>query len=180
MDDFIIRTKRDIPSVEIISSERAIITLQQDIPRPLMVEIIRAQVESLKERMGKGLKNIRYEIFKKEIGSEIRSLRRRKIMQVINGTGILVHTNLGRAPLSDNLVEKFMSHLTGYNNLEYDISSGKRGKRGDVAEKYLAFLSRAEAGTIVNNNAAAIFLILNTLANKKKVIISRGELVQIG
>ncbi len=105
---------------------------------------------------------------------------RRKIRRVINGTGILVHTNLGRAPLSEKLFDNIKEHITGYGNLEFETDSGKRSHRGEMAERYLSLLSGAESAAIVNNNAAALFLLLNTLANKKGVIISRGELVQIG
>ena len=86
----------------------------------------------------------------------------KKIGKVINGAGILVHTNLGRAPLSDELFDTIKGQVTGYGNLEFDVASGKRGKRGELAEKYLAMVTGAEAGTIVNNNAAALFIILNT------------------
>jgi L-seryl-tRNA(Ser) seleniumtransferase len=103
-----------------------------------------------------------------------------RISRIINATGIVVHTNLGRAPLSPSIFEEIKKTVVGYGNIEFDLSSGKRGGRGAACERYLAALSGAEAGTVVNNNAAALFVILNTLASRKTVVISRGELVQIG
>jgi len=99
---------------------------------------------------------------------------------VINGSGIIIHTNLGRSPIPRAMIDGAMDMATGYSNLEFNLATGKRGKRGILVEKLLATLCGTEAGTLVNNNAAALFVILNTLANRKEVIISRGELVQIG
>lgn len=99
---------------------------------------------------------------------------------VINGTGVVLHTNLGRAVLGETLFNDALPALTGFNNLEYNLWEGKRGKRGEFTEKMLAVFSQAESALILNNNAAAVFLILKVLAKGKEVIISRGELVQIG
>jgi L-seryl-tRNA(Ser) seleniumtransferase len=100
--------------------------------------------------------------------------------QVINATGIVVHTNMGRAPLSAELFDQVRDAVSGYGNIEYDLAGGKRGGRSAACEEYLSMLAGAESGAVVNNNAAALLLILNSLANRKEVIISRGELVQIG
>jgi len=176
----LIKTKRDIPSVEILTSEIDIASAANKLARPLTVEIVRSKVEQIKNRLGSEIDAIAYEDLIAEIISEIRIVLTNKIGRVINGTGILVHTNLGRAPLSLELFDDIKDHITGYGNLEYNAVSGRRGKRGELAEKYLSLVSGAEAGTIVNNNAAALFIILNTFANRRKVLISRGELVQIG
>ncbi len=180
MEDFIIKSKRDFPSVDILVSNKAINKASEGLPRPYVVEIVRDVVSRLKSRMEKDISRITSSELIDEILRSLKLAHLKKIDRVINGTGILVHTNLGRAPLSDELFENMKSHVTGYGNLEFDIVSGKRGQRGELAERYLALVSGAEAGTIVNNNAAALFLILNTFANRKKVLISRGELVQIG
>ena len=100
--------------------------------------------------------------------------------KVINATGIVVHTNLSRAPLGKAILDEINEATSGYNNLEFDLATGKRGNRGEACEKYLALVTGAESATIVNNCAAALFIILNTLAARKKVLLSRGELVQIG
>jgi L-seryl-tRNA(Ser) seleniumtransferase len=102
------------------------------------------------------------------------------IQPVINGTGVILHTNLGRAPLSRIAYEELADAVTGYSNLEFDLGEGKRSKRGLMAGRMLAALSGAEAGMAVNNNAAAVFLIVANIAASREVIISRGQLVQIG
>ena len=99
---------------------------------------------------------------------------------VINATGVVLHTNLGRAPLSMQAVEYLREAATRYSNLEYDLPSGKRGKRDVHTSTMLAKLTGAEAAIVVNNNAAGIFLVLNTLAKGAEVIVSRGELIEIG
>ena len=102
------------------------------------------------------------------------------IKPVINATGVALHTNLGRAPLSRELIESVMQNCTNYCNLEYDLTAGKRSKRGSLAGEIAAVLTGAEAGVIVNNNAAAVLLTVNCFAKDKEVLISRGELIQIG
>lgn len=106
--------------------------------------------------------------------------RKTLIKPVINATGVALHTNLGRAPLSRELIDTVMQNCTSYCNLEYDLASGKRSKRGSLAGEIAAVLAGAEAGVIVNNNAAAVLLAVNCLAKDKEVMVSRGELIQIG
>jgi len=103
-----------------------------------------------------------------------------RLRRVINATGVIVHTNLGRAPLSENARQAIIENAFGYCTLEYDLATGKRGKRGIRAENLLAELTGAESALIVNNCAAAAFLVLTVLARGGEVIISRGELVEIG
>ncbi|MDW7659957.1 MAG: L-seryl-tRNA(Sec) selenium transferase [Bacillota bacterium] len=100
--------------------------------------------------------------------------------RVINGTGIVLHTNLGRAVISEAIIEEIAPLMTHYNTLEYDVETGRRGIRYQHIEEKLCAITGAEAALIVNNNAAAVMLILNTLAQNKDVIVSRGELVEIG
>jgi L-seryl-tRNA(Ser) seleniumtransferase len=102
------------------------------------------------------------------------------IQPVINGTGVILYTNLGRAPLPRLAYEELADAVTGYSNLEFDLSEGKRSKRGLMPGRMLAALSGAEAGMVVNNNAASVYLIVANLASGREVIISRGQLVQIG
>ena len=102
------------------------------------------------------------------------------IRPVINGTGVILHTNLGRAPIDPDLYDQLKDAVCGYSNLEYDIDQNKRSKRGLMAGRMIAALAGAEAGMMVNNNAAAVYLIVANLAGGKEVIISRGQLVQIG
>jgi len=102
------------------------------------------------------------------------------IKPVINATGVALHTNLGRAPLDDNLLETVFDNCSSYCNVEFDLTEGKRSTRGALAGEIAAVLSGAEAGVIVNNNAAAVLLVVSCFARDKGVLISRGELVQIG
>jgi len=102
------------------------------------------------------------------------------LQRVINTTGVIVHTNLGRAPLSENARKALVENASGYCSLEYNLETGKRGKRGARAEQLLAEITGAESALIVNNCAAAAFLVLTVLAHGGEVIISRGELVEIG
>lgn len=102
------------------------------------------------------------------------------LKKVINGTGVVLHTNLGRAPLGKAQTKNMDEVAAGYTNLEYDLSTGKRNRRYAHVEDKLKYLTGAEAGVVVNNNAAAVMLVLNTIAKNKEVITSRGELVEIG
>jgi len=99
---------------------------------------------------------------------------------VINATGVIIHTNLGRAPLSNEVVEAVRRVADGYCNLEFDVRLGSRGQRHSHVEELLCRLTGAEAAMVVNNNAAAILLVLSELARGREVIISRGQLVEIG
>jgi L-seryl-tRNA(Ser) seleniumtransferase len=105
---------------------------------------------------------------------------RPSLVRVINATGVVIHTNLGRAPLAHAAVDRVAAVATGYSNLEYDLAAGRRGHRDIHAERLLCRVSGAEAAVIVNNNAAATLLTLAALAAGREVIISRGELVEIG
>ncbi len=102
------------------------------------------------------------------------------LKRVINGTGVIIHTNLGRAPLASSAIARLVAVASGYSNLEYDLEKGERGDRYSHAVALVTRLTGAESALVVNNNAAAVLLVLNTLAEGKEVIIGRGELVEIG
>ncbi|OED34807.1 L-seryl-tRNA(Sec) selenium transferase [Chromatiales bacterium (ex Bugula neritina AB1)] len=102
------------------------------------------------------------------------------LKQVHNLTGVILHTNLGRAPYPQNAIDAMVAVSRGASNLEFDLRTGKRGRRDAHVEQWICHLTGAEAATTVNNNAAAVLLVLNTLAEKKQVIVSRGELIEIG
>jgi len=110
----------------------------------------------------------------------LNSLHQYRLRRVVNATGVILHTNLGRAPLCNDALERLREIAGGYSNLEYDLAKGERGLRYDHVQKILCELSGAEDALVVNNNAAAVLLSLNTLAEGKEVIVSRGELVEIG
>ena len=115
-----------------------------------------------------------------EILSVIDQLSNSTIQSVINGTGIVLHTGLGRAPVDKNIARSIAERLSGYINLEFDLHSGKRGDRQTHVEGLISALTGAQSGMVVNNNAAAVLLALNELSEGKEVIISRGQQVEIG
>ncbi len=112
--------------------------------------------------------------------AELSGVRRPSLRRVLNATGVLVHTNLGRAPLSPAALERVADVGSGYSNLEYDLARGERGSRQDHLASLLGRLTGAEAALVVNNNAAAILLALAALAEGREVVVSRGELIEIG
>lgn len=120
------------------------------------------------------------EITSSEIVTIIADILKPSLRNVINATGIIIHTNLGRAPLVNEAIESIIEVARSYSNLEYDIKRGERIARSEHIEELLKQISGAEGGFVVNNNAAAILLCLNTLARGREVIISRGELIEIG
>jgi len=169
-----------IPSIEIILQNKGLKPLIQKHSRKMLTQMVRKVVSEEKKNAHKNghlysaqerINKIK-EYFRKENLSFLQGL--------INGSGVILHTNLGRAPLGKEMLAAVQSSLQGYANLEYDLAEGNRGKRGEIVEKLLCTLSHSEKSLVVNNNAGAIFLILNTLAKNKEVIVSRGELVQIG
>lgn len=112
--------------------------------------------------------------------SRVDALCKDSLVPLINATGIVLHTNLGRSPIDESILEQAQKSVRCYCNLEFDIDSGKRGERYGHLTKKLSFLLGCEDAIVVNNNAAAVFLILNTFAKGKETIVSRGELVEIG
>jgi L-seryl-tRNA(Sec) selenium transferase (EC 2.9.1.1) len=111
---------------------------------------------------------------------KIGNLREHSLRRVVNATGVILHTNLGRAPLCKDALERIIEVSCGYSNLEFDLDTGKRGLRYDHVKGILCELSGAGDALVVNNNAAAVLLVLNTMASGKEVIVSRGELIEIG
>jgi L-seryl-tRNA(Ser) seleniumtransferase len=114
------------------------------------------------------------------LGAELEAARRPALRRTLNATGVVVHTNLGRAPLADAALERIREVGRGYSNLEYDLTTGTRGSRQDHVAALLRRLTGAEAALVVNNNAAALLLALAALAEGREVVVSRGELIEIG
>jgi L-seryl-tRNA(Ser) seleniumtransferase len=112
--------------------------------------------------------------------AELVSARRPELRRVLNATGVIVHTNLGRAPLSDDALQRIKEVSGGYSNLEYDLGAGRRGSRQAHVAGILGRLTGCEAALVVNNNAAAVMLALAALAERREVLVSRGELIEIG
>jgi L-seryl-tRNA(Ser) seleniumtransferase len=150
-------------------------------------ERLREIVEALRAEIADGRLDARPDEISREIGMRLVALERSdgSLRRVVNATGVVLHTNLGRAPLSARAVRAIAEVASGYSNLEYDLSSGRRGERDAHGEAYLCDLltgpsRRCEAAVVANNNAAAVMLVLNTFAQGGEVIVSRGELVEIG
>jgi len=114
------------------------------------------------------------------IKDTVKQLSNSSLKRVINATGIILHTNLGRAPLGKKVLKEITPIVEGYSNLEYDLNKGERGDRNDHITELIKFITKSEAALVVNNNAAAILLTLMTYAHNKEVIVSRGELIEIG
>jgi len=175
-----------IPSVDAVMvylDERGLNAIQ---PRPITVRLVREILERERAAMltgdsrdGDTPERVRSGILA-EVEAEIIRSPARGLVPVINATGIVVHTNLGRAPLSEEAVAAVAAVARGYSNLEYDLLLGTRGKRDYLVTDALCELTGAEDALVVNNNAAAVLLVLNTLAQGREVIVSRGELIEIG
>ncbi len=176
-------TSRDLlrllPSVEKLLQS---VSASVDLPRELTAHLVRQEVALMREEAVGGKEPPAFDEAVMRVQRKLGSYTRSRIQPVVNGTGVMLHTNLGRAPLSVSASEALHSVASQYNNLELDLDNGERGKRGRFTETALAVLTGAEAATVTNNCAAALVLILRHIAGgeKKEVIISRGQLVEIG
>ncbi len=160
---------RDLPSVDELAARE-----DRD---PLAVEAARAVIDRARDEIRAGADPGDLEArLQKEIGE----LRRARLTGVLNATGIVIHTNLGRAPLPRLALDRILAVASGYSNLEYDLVEGARGSRNDHLVGLLRRLTGAEAALVVNNNAAAVLLALAALAEGREVVVSRGELIEIG
>lgn len=172
---------RQIPPVDELLGREAMRALEKRVGRRLLVEATRKTIQSLRTRLSNGaLFEISVEELEKEIIATAESSAEFSLRPVINATGVILHTNLGRAPLAPKAVEHMKETAGVYTNLEYDLELGERGKRDEHTDRLFARLLGAEMTLVVNNNAAAVFLALNTLAEGGEVIVSRGELIEIG
>ena len=150
-----------------------------DLPRPIILNVVRQSIEELRADPEKIPE---FNDYINAIRVELEALARTRISSVINGTGVLIHTNMGRSPLPERAADRLCSIATNYNNLELDLNTGERGNRAAYLEKCLALVSGSESATSVNNCASALVIILRHFVrgNKKRVIISRSQLVEIG
>jgi len=167
-----------LPSVETLAKR---LTGESDLPRPLVTGFVKRRLSEWRTRLAEGEAADRASI-EQEIQSGLKDFSSSRLQPVINATGVIIHTNLGRSPLGQRASETLSEVATGYSNLEFNLLDGKRGKRAGYLETALAVLLETEAATAVNNCAAALVLTLRTLisSEKNEVIVSRGELVEIG
>ncbi|GBE40550.1 L-seryl-tRNA(Sec) selenium transferase [bacterium BMS3Bbin09] len=149
--------------------------------RKIVLRAIRETIDARrKEILDSNDPEVSIEALSGDIESAIRRLSAYKLKPLINATGIVIHTNLGRSALSDRAINNVTAIAAGYSNLEYEIAKGKRGKRYSHLKDVLIEITGAEDAVVVNNNAAAVLICLDTFARGKEVIVSRGELVEIG
>ncbi len=175
---------RSIPKVDILLENEMIQALITHYSRDTVMESIHIEMEKLRKLIGqcededKAKEQIDFLI--PHIEMTVAAMHTPNMRMVINGTGTILHTNLGRAPISPEHMKRVAAVATGYSNLEYNLEAGKRGERYSHFEKLLCKITGAEAAMAVNNNAAAVMLILSSLAKGGEVVVSRGELVEIG
>lgn len=173
---------RRIPKIDEVLQDERLFFFTESTPRAVIVDSVREVIEELRKDILEGRRNQMEtkETLMTEIVARIGGKKKRSLRRVINATGVVLHTNLGRANLSEKACESILDVARNYTNLEYDIKKGSRGSRHDHVEKILTKITGAEAAMVVNNNAAATMLCLSALAKGKEVIVSRGELVEIG
>lgn len=169
--------RRALPSVNALLESAGVRSLLEQHPRSVVVEAVRSAVDA--ERSEGGAEKTE-EQWLAVIAATVGGIRRPSLRRVINATGVVLHTNLGRAPLADSAVEAMADIAAGFSNLEYDLETGARGSRYSHCLSLLQRLTGAEDALVVNNCAAAVVLALNALAQRKEVLVSRGELVEIG
>jgi L-seryl-tRNA(Ser) seleniumtransferase len=176
---------RKIPSVDRLLNSPELTEISSEYPRNLVLRAIKQVLGEIRECIEKASitessAEFKLEAVSNKVTDRLKLLSRPSLRPVINATGIIVHTNLGRSILADSVIERFGPLSGGYSNLEYDLTVGKRGNRYSHVEGILKEITSAEAATVVNNNAAAVFISLETFAKGREVIVSRGQLVEIG
>jgi L-seryl-tRNA(Ser) seleniumtransferase len=172
---------KSLPSVDEILKGPEGITWLLKYPRKIVLQAVREALSLSRQALLDGSITVfSSDNLFSEITSKLQKLSAYSLLPVINATGIVIHTNLGRAVLSERMLQNIIAAGAGYSNLEYDLEHGKRGKRHIHTKRLLKQITGAEDTLIVNNNAAAVLLCLNTLAQGKEVIVSRSELVEIG
>lgn len=170
-------SRRDLPSVSSLLETPGVKWLLDKNPRRVVVDAVRSTVEAAR---ASGAAQLTEKQWAENIAAAVRDATRPSLRRVINGTGVVLHTNLGRAPLADVAIRAIGHVAEGYSNLEYDVETGQRGSRYSHCVGLLRQLTGAEDALVVNNCAAGLVLTLNALAQKKEVLVSRGELVEIG
>ena len=173
-----------IPKVDELLEDEIIRNLDGKVPRKTIVDSVRLATDNVRAAIkdGRGQEEVKGMI--RDLGDTIAKMAVKKnsfqLRPVINATGVVIHTNLGRSPVSLEILDHLKEVAKGYSNLEYDLEKGSRGSRYSHLEDVVAEITGAESAMVVNNNAAAVLLVLSTLARDKEVIVSRGELIEIG
>ncbi|MGR9092761.1 MAG: L-seryl-tRNA(Sec) selenium transferase, partial [Gammaproteobacteria bacterium] len=175
---------QSVPGIDQLLSLDAAAPLLARHGRTLVTEALRSVTASLREALREhgeaALAKAEHDALLGAADDYLEALAAPSLKAVYNLTGTVLHTNLGRAPLPPEAIEAMSIVAAGASNLEFDLGKGRRGDRDDHLEQWLCRLTGAEAATTVNNNAAAVLLVLNTFARRREVIVSRGELIEIG
>lgn len=171
---------RRLPSVDRVISDERIKQLGVHYPHDLIVDLVRQCIDEARLAIRRGNHTPSLDKIVNSVHSRVEELTQLSLHRVINAGGVILHTNLGRAPLSQEASTAMEAVATGYCNLEFDLDSGTRGSRDVHVEKLVCQLTGAEAALVVNNNASAVLLALTVMAKKKEVIVSRGQAVEIG
>jgi L-seryl-tRNA(Ser) seleniumtransferase len=171
---------RRLPGVDKVISDERVARLAARYPHELLVSVVRRQLESARAVITAGNTSPSLDDIVESVTSQLHDLENPTLRPLINATGVVLHTNIGRAPLSREAILAMETVSKGYSNLEFDLDSGRRGSRNVHVEQLLCQLSGAEAALVVNNNASGVLLSLTALARRKEVIVSRGEAVEIG
>jgi L-seryl-tRNA(Ser) seleniumtransferase len=174
---------KNIPKVDKVLEWNDVKAMLTEHPRPVVIRAVRAVLDSL--RITAAGEHATAESFAehslvRQISDSLAVMNARSLKRVVNGTGVVIHTNLGRSPLPLAVLPALEEIAFGYSNLEFDLAQGERGTRYSHVEELLCELTGAEAALVVNNNAAAVLLALSSLAAGREVVVSRGELVEIG
>jgi len=171
---------RHLPSVDKILSDKRLKQLERGYSHLLLVDLIRQQLECERRSIAAGKPRSSIDEIIESVCAQVRALENPSLRPVINAAGVILHTNLGRAPLSKESLVAMDAASKGYSNLEFNLDSGVRGSRQIHIETLLCQLTGAEAALVVNNNASGVLLGLTALTKRKEVIVSRGQAVEIG
>lgn len=173
---------RDLPSIDRLLGDGAVASLLERYPRAAVRDALRAASDGVRQVLlrGDAVSSTLSKAIIDDASQRLEAAFRPGLVRVVNATGVVIHTNLGRAVLPPEAVAAVTRVATGYSNLEFDLESGRRGRRAAALETLLCELTGAEAACVVNNNAASILLILEALARGREVVVSRSELIEIG
>jgi L-seryl-tRNA(Ser) seleniumtransferase len=171
---------RRLPGVDKVLADERLVKAGGDYPHDLLVDVIRKRLDNERLSITAGKPCASLDAIVTSVLAELEALNRPTLRRVINASGVILHTNLGRAPLSHEALTAMEDVSRGYANLEFELDTGRRGSRNVHVEGLLCRLTGAEAALVVNNNAAGVLLGLTALARRKEVIVSRGQAVEIG
>lgn len=173
---------RELPSVDLLANEEWFFKLEKQYSRGVLIKATRNVLDTIRKNVLSGAiqETPVISAMEQQIKEQVETLAQGNFRKIINGSGVVLHTNLGRAPLCQNALDKIRDISEGYSNLEFNLDSGERGSRHSIVEQLICELTGAESAMVVNNNAAAVMLVLSELARNKEVVVSRGQLVEIG